>query len=154
MDKNIPIGALIKMAANGIERNMNCTVTSLGLTASQSHILHFICCNSGKIHQKEVEKKFDLSHATVSGIIDRLVSKGFIERLRDKNDGRYYALYATKKALEYEDKIHGFIEESERKMLVGISEEQEKALRAALTKIIINSGGLQPERLCYEEENK
>lgn len=154
MDKTIPVGALIKMTANGIERNMNCTVTALGLTATQSHILHYICCNSGAVHQKEVEKTFDLSHATVSGIIDRLSSKGFIERLKDEKDGRFYALYATKKALEYEDKIHGVINENERQMLTGLSEEQENALREVLIKIMINSGFVPPEKFCCEEENK
>lgn len=154
MDNMLPVGALIKMTANGMERNMNCAVTSLGLTATQSHILHYICCKSGEIHQREVEKAFDLSHATVSGIIDRLVSKGFIERLRDEKDGRFYALYATEKALEYEDKVKAFINEIEQRMLTGFTEEQENALREALIKIMINSGFVPPEKFHCEEENK
>jgi len=142
------------MTANGIERNMNARVTSLGLTATQSHILHYICRKSGEVHQRDVEKEFDLSHATVSGIIDRLVSKGFVEKIRSEIDGRFYALCATKKALEYEENIHAYILESENQMLSGLSSDETGALRSALTKILINSGFVPPEKLVCRKEYK
>lgn len=148
MVQNIPIGALLKITVNGIEQSMNARVTALGLTSAQSHVMHYICRHSGQVHQRDVEQAFELSHATVSGLIDRLESKGFIRRARGLADGRCIALYATEKALEYEERIHGYIKESEDQMLRGFSPEEEDTLRAALQTILANLG---MEACCKKE---
>ena len=132
------IGAMLKMTSREIEQSMNARVTELGLTAAQSHILHYICMNSGRVHQRDVERQFGLTHATVSGIIDRLESKGFIRRERDPADGRVSALFAAEKAREYEEKVHAFILESEAQLLKDFTPEQEAALRGALDRILKN----------------
>ncbi len=145
------IGALLKMTAREIDQNMNAKVTSLGLTSAQSHVLHYICRHSGSVHQKDVEQRFDLSHATVSGIIDRLESKGFLRREKDGADGRLIVLAATAKALEYEGILHAHILESERQMLAGFSSEEEARLRQDLSRILENLG-FNPLKHCPEKE--
>lgn len=140
MEQKLPIGALLKITVNGIEQSMNARVTALGLTAAQSHVMHYICRRSGQVHQRDVEQAFELSHATVSGLIDRLESKGFIRRARGEADGRCIALYATEKALEYEERIHGYIQENEAQMLRGLSPEEEDTLRKALQTVLTNLG--------------
>ena len=153
MERQIPIGALLKIASNEIEQSMNARVTDVGLTAAQSHVLHYICRNSGRVHQRDVEREFGLSHATVSGLIDRLESKGFLRRARGEADARCMALFATDTALEFEERIHGLILETEAQMLSGFTAMQTEALRAALMKILSNSGFVLPERDPCEEEN-
>ena len=140
MLQQIPIGALIKITANEIEQNMNAMLTDVDLTAAQSHVLHYICRNSGSVHQRDVEQEFNLSHATVSGLMDRLESKGFIRRARGEADGRCIALFATPLAQEYEERIRGYIQESEAQMLKGFTPEQAQALRQSLENILSNLG--------------
>ena len=151
MTEKIFIGAMVKMTLREMEQNMNQRVTELGLTSAQSHILHYICRNSGSVHQKDVERKFDLTHATVSGIIDRLESKGFLRRERDRPVGSLIALCATDKALEYEDTVHKYILESEAQMLRGFTEEEEAALRGYLGRMLENLG-FDPQQSCCKKE--
>ena len=140
MEQKLPIGALLKITVNGIEQSMNARVTALGLTAAQSHVMHYICRNSGRVHQRDVETEFDLSHATVSGIIDRLESKGFLRRARGEADARCIVLHATDTALEYEERIHGYIIETEAQMLQGFSPEEAALFRQALRRVLNNLG--------------
>ncbi len=152
MKDKIFIGAMLKMTSREIEQNMNAKVTALGLTAAQSHILHYICRNSGAVHQKDVESRFDLSHATVSGIIDRLEGKGLVRREKDGADGRLIVLCAAEKALEYEDAVHGYITECEAQMLQGFSEEETLALCGYLKRILDNLGFDPQNHKCSAKE--
>ena len=145
------VGAMLKMTSREIEQNMNARVTELGLTAAQSHILHYICLNSGSVHQRDVERTFGLTHATVSGIIDRMESKGFLKRERDPADGRLIALFATEKAREHEAKVHEFILESEAQLLKGFSPEEADVLRDALRRIL-NNLDFDPHKKCPYKE--
>ena len=147
MNHKIPIGALLKITANEIEQSMTALVTESDLTAAQSHVLHYICLNSGHVHQRDVEREFDLSHATVSGLIDRLEAKGFIRRARGEADGRCIALFATETALAQEKYIHGLIMENEAQMLASFTPEEEENLRLSLQKILQNLGFQPPEHL-------
>lgn len=46
---------------------------------------------------RDIEKFFDCSHATVSGIISRLVEKGYVAVETDKNDRRAKNVRTTEK---------------------------------------------------------
>lgn len=65
-----------------------------GLTAPQMAVLQILMRQDG-ISLKEMSRAMNLAHSTVSGIIDRLESKGMLERRADPADGRITRLYPS-----------------------------------------------------------
>ena len=65
-----------------------------GLTAPQMAVLQILMRQDG-ISLKEMSRAMSLAHSTVSGIIDRLESKGMLERRADPADGRITRLYPS-----------------------------------------------------------
>ena len=141
MHNNEHIGPLIKIADNYIEQHLNEVSEKLGLTSGQMHILHFICLNSENgVNQRKIEECFELSHATVSGIVQRLETKNFVNPVQSENDKRSKTVFPTKRALECDEEMSRFIEDSEKHFTEGFSEEEIKTLRNYLIRILANLG--------------
>lgn len=61
----------------------------------------------GALSMKELSQKVDLSHSTVSGIIDRLEIKGLVKRTQDQEDRRITKVMVTKQVDQYgHSKMH------------------------------------------------
>lgn len=145
------VGALMGITTRCVEQRLNEKALSLGLTAAQMHMLHMICENDGKLHPKEIERHFDLTHATVSGILSRLESKGFLTMKPDPADGRAKCLFATARAKESTEAMGRYIRECEASMLQGFSEEETRLLRSYLTRILDNLDVKKPARFHPKE---
>lgn len=137
MREDIPIGVLIKVTGKEIEQNFNNKAMQLGLTAVQMHALHYICRRSGAICQRDIEARFDLTHATVSGVLARLQAKGFVYTAQG-DDKRRKTVFATDKARACDDEMRAYIEANGRQLLAGFTKEEEAGLRADLLRILRN----------------
>lgn len=140
MCETVPIAILLKVTAKEMEQSFSDRAAQLGLTAAQMHVLHFVCLRSGEICQRDVEERFDLTHATVSGILCRLQSKGFI-RTEPGLDKRRKTVHATDKARACDGRMHAYIEENNKNMLAGFTEAELERLRADLLRILDNLHG-------------
>ena len=69
-------------------------ITRGGLTPPQMAVLQILVRHDG-ISLKELSREMNLAHSTVSGIADRLESKGLLERRPDPADGRVTRLYPS-----------------------------------------------------------
>lgn len=79
------IGIYIKMINDSIEKHINNDLKEYNLTMSQVRILGYLNKNKDrKVTQKEIELEFNITHATVSGIIARLEDNDFIKVNRSK----------------------------------------------------------------------
>ena len=65
-----------------------------GLTSSQLLVLQDICRHEGTM-VKDIASRITLSSATVTSILDRLESRGFVVRQRSDNDRRRVGLRLT-----------------------------------------------------------
>ena len=138
MDASVPIGVLLKITDKEIERRLNEKAELLGLTTAQMYALYYICRNSGQVCQRDLERKFDLTHATVSGLIARLSNKGFIVISSDSADRRKNMLLPTPKAEACTDEIRHFIRNSDPQLMNGFSEEEKTQFRLLLLRILDN----------------
>lgn len=135
------IGPMIKTVSNFIEQQLTNESEKLGLTAGQMHILHFICKNRETgICQRKIEEFFELSHATVAGIVARLESKGFVECRASETDKRYKSVFPTAKALECDAEVHKCIVNAEAGFFKGFSEDEKNVFRSYLRRILVNLG--------------
>ena len=138
MEPDTPIWVLMKITEKEIERRLNDKAQDMGLTSSQMQLMHFICRKSGQICQKDMEERFDLTHATVSGIITRLEAKAFIETRPGETDKRCKYLFATKKGLACFNGIHAYIMNCDLQLMDGFSAEEKQQARAMFTRMLDN----------------
>lgn len=119
---------------------MNREMSDYGLTPSQARIVGFLIMRETPACARDVEEFFDLSHPTVSGILSRMEAKGFIEMRPDETDRRIKRIYPLDKCFACHDRIHACIEDNERQMVVGFSEEEEALFKSFLQRAIDNLG--------------
>jgi DNA-binding MarR family transcriptional regulator len=71
-----------------------------GLTPPQLAVMQALV-RSDAMSLKELSRVVGLAHSTVSGIVDRLESKGLLERRTDPADGRVTRIYPTDAVKEF-----------------------------------------------------
>ena len=72
----------------------------------------------------ELGKNLVLDKATMSGVIDRLVEGGWIEKRSDPEDGRVQRLYPSTKANEMKVSLTGVRRKVNDELLAGFSMEE------------------------------
>lgn len=139
MSQTDHVGPLLKHISKCVEQRLTEKALQLDLTSTQLFTLHFLCVNDGKeIFQKDIEDHFELSHATVSGIIARLESKGFIVSLPSEQDRRFKKLAVTTRAKECDNNMREYIMNTENELLTGFSESETELLFSFLHRIVNN----------------
>ncbi|MBQ6897722.1 MAG: MarR family transcriptional regulator [Clostridia bacterium] len=147
------IGPLIKLLNKEFERLHTQKANSLGLTPSQLFVLHYIAKHQGEnICHRDIEKQFELTHATVSGIISRLEAKGFINCHADENDRRYRNIVITDKAKCVESEMKNHIELYEAQLVEGFSEEEKELLISFIVRLMQNVN-VNPKQFPGRKEN-
>lgn len=70
------------------------------LTVPQTGVMQAVVRSQG-ISLKDLSHAVSLAHSTVSGIVDRLEKRGFIERRPDETDGRICRIHPTATVSEF-----------------------------------------------------
>ncbi|MBQ3537729.1 MAG: MarR family transcriptional regulator [Clostridia bacterium] len=139
MHKYEHIGPLIRLLNKEFEQLHSDKAKSMGLTPVQLFVLHYIAKHQGQnICHRDIEKQFELTHATVSGIISRLEAKGFINCYADENDRRYRNIIITEKARCVENEMKKHIDLYEAQLVNGFSEEEKKLLISFIIRLLQN----------------
>lgn len=133
MDRTKLIGPKVKALSNAMDQEMNRNTASLDLTSSQAFVLGYLVHHRGQpIYQKDVELAFDFSHPTISGILQRLESKGFVLFQVGKTDKRCKQILVTELAQQrHEAVIHKMLE-VEAMCLSGMTEDEVAQLHRLL----------------------
>ncbi|WP_425447578.1 MarR family winged helix-turn-helix transcriptional regulator [Dethiothermospora halolimnae] len=87
IDKGISIVRLLKEVLQFIHKNAENGFKEMGITASQGMLMK-ILSHTGPKKVSELSDIMGISNSTVSGIIDRLEKRGFVERKRSNEDRR------------------------------------------------------------------
>lgn len=133
------IGPMIKVLNKDFELLHTERANEIGLTPAQLFVLHYVSKHqeNGVCH-RDIEKQFELSHATVSGIISRLEAKGFINCFADSSDRRFKNIIVTDKAKRCDAEIKNHIDRYERQLVNGFSEEEKMLLVDFISRMIKN----------------
>jgi DNA-binding MarR family transcriptional regulator len=94
-DSLVQIGLLLKRLNKRMESIVMKDVIKFGLTLSQIMVLRQI--NHAPKTIGQISRDVGLSNATTSGIIDRLESESWVERVRDCDDRRVVWIHKTDK---------------------------------------------------------
>ena len=110
------------------------------LTSAQGRIMGFLAMRKDPPCAKDIEEEFNLSHPTVSGILSRLEKKDFIEFRPDPQDKRCKRIYMLPKGTDCNERIYHAIQENERLIVSGFSQEEKAQFADFLTRAANNLG--------------
>lgn len=125
------LGPLIKRIHWGIDRRFNEILKEYDLTLSQANVLRFLRINKmqgNAVTQKDIEKHLNASNPTVSGLLDRLEDKGFINRVIDPKDARRRIVVYTDKLNEFDMKMINKLDSFEEFILTDLSDDEKEEL--------------------------
>ena len=131
------------------EQTLTAAMEEMELTAAQGHLMGYLIHSREPRCPRDVEKAFHLSHPTVSGLLSRLEQKGFVELRTDPEDRRFKRIYLLPKAWQLDERISRTLEENERKMTDGFTQQEREEFAAMLQRAIHSMGG---ELRCPGEE--
>lgn len=133
------MGMYIIMIHNQFKEQLNRSVEQIDLTTSQIHILFYLNHNENReVIQKDIEERFNLSNPTVTGIIKRLETKGFIERSVSSKDARSKKITMTEKSRKANKEMKKAMREANKNLLKDISEEELAILEGCFKKMLHN----------------
>ena len=146
------LGHAIKKLHFLMDQLMNRKLQELELTCAQGHAIGFLRRSEEPPCARDMETAYGLSHATVSGILSRLESKGFIEQQPDPRDRRVKRICLLEKGIACSESIRRHIQESEGIMAEGFTAEELEQFRSYLRRAISNLEQSVRENHCNREE--
>ena len=141
MERSQHIGPKIKALSTAMAQELNRSTAELGLTSSQAFFLGYLVHHRERpVYPRDLEREFEFSHPTVSGVLRRLESKGFVTFQPGENDRRCKQVLLTEKAMEYHAAIGRRLLQTEQKALAGLSETEVAELHRLLGIVMNNMG--------------
>ena len=138
MNANTNVIFYIRRLVKLFDKEFNTKLNQYDLTAQQGRAVFFVVRrykDNIETNQHHLEKQFELSKSTVSGLIKRLKTNGFItiESSSTKN-----IISPTEKAICLENTFIKLREETLKKVLDGIPKEDEEKMYELLNIMIKN----------------
>lgn len=138
MDKK-KIGAEIRVLANLIGRNLNDINFGdecYNLTGPQTLILVYLYRRQNDdVFQKDIELEFNVRRSSATGVLKCLEANGFIRRESINRDARLKKIILTKKAYKHREVLERHIDELEKILVSGLSQQEIDDLIKILGKI-------------------
>ena len=91
-----------------------------------------------EISQKDLQEQLGIQSGSMSEIVIKLESKGFLDRVKDDTDKRMTKLKLTDLGREKLNEINQRSDLDETQLLQALSEEEQESLKALLSKLITN----------------
>jgi DNA-binding MarR family transcriptional regulator len=106
--------------------------TEVGLTMSQAKVLYVIQTASAPLRMSELSARMGVTLSTTSGIVDRLVEAGLVDRRDDAADRRQVILSLTDAGTSRLDRMRELNADHMRRMLAYVSDRDLPALERAI----------------------
>ena len=109
-------------------------VAEFGVTSAQALALLFLL-EEDQVSAKALGAKTAFDSATLTGLLDRLSTAGFIERRNHPRDRRAIRVCLTPSGTRVARRIERIIENENREFLAGLTEAEGQLLRSLLKKL-------------------
>lgn len=140
MLQSVPNASLIKLIHDRLEKNANNALRDQGLTMMQVSVLITLHdAQRQQLSMKELEQRFGVAQSTVAGIVSRLEQKGLVEALHDAEDRRVKLVHLTREGECCYANAAFQMDEAERSLLRGLSNDEQAALNRFLTILAENA---------------
>ena len=132
------VGYWMKVINDRLKAKADAELKIHNLTFTQSRVMAFLFDHGGQTTQKEIEDFLGVAHPTVVGVVSRMEKSGFVATWLDAKDKRNKVVSLTALAREVGQEIGRTIDEREKSMLRGLSEEEVSELFRMLSVIYGN----------------
>ena len=109
-------------------------ISDLKVTATQGLVINFLYSDD-HITAVELGKRTLLDSATLTGILDRLVTAGLVEREQHPDDRRAILVCLTEKGRQTAQRLRSRLEDANREFLNTLGEDEQVAFRGMLGKL-------------------
>ena len=134
--KHNPCGLLIKQIHDSLEKQSNNELRSKDLTMTQVTVLLLLNDAPDKKYSlKELEKVLQVAQSTAAGVISRLEQKGVVEGFSDPSDKRIKMVKLTHRGEECCLDAKKSMDDAEKRLLSGLSEEEKLIFNDLLEKV-------------------
>ena len=127
-------GYLLAKVCRAHRANVGGLLAKVGLHVGQEMVLLELWKEDG-LKGSELADRLGVEPPTITRMIRRMESCGFVERRPDPADARSFRVYLTEKGRALEKPVARVWEEAEKKTLQGISPEETLVLRRLLARI-------------------
>jgi MarR family transcriptional regulator, multiple antibiotic resistance protein MarR len=132
----IPLGRLIHLVNQKKDRLLNDYLSPLDITAAQFKVLCSIRCG-GSITPVELKKVLSVDLGALTRMLDRLVSKGWIERLPNPNDKRGVLIQLTPEGAALCEQCHQLVGQTlHQELTKNMTAEEVATLEYLLKKVL------------------
>lgn len=135
-DNNPSLITTISYVGQMVEEELDKNLNSIDLSVTQLNALHHIQQNGGSIALSELADQKECVKSNITQLIDRMETKGLVERVRSDTDRRKILTVLTPKGKKLYHKGMKILASTENKILSRIPEEQKKKLAGLLNLIV------------------
>lgn len=147
MDEKMPLGLMFAIIDRAFKKKVDKKIQDMELTPVQFRILgeisHLESKGVEEINQRDLEKVEKITHPAMTGIIQRLESKGFIICTPSPRDKRYKKISCTDKTTDIHKMIDIMDEQLLAELCQGLSQEEIDTY-VRITKHIISNINFEP----------
>lgn len=153
MQDEMRIGPRVRLLSHSIRLAIDRNLTEMDLTGQQSFVLRYLSEHEDSVvYPKDIERRFRLTHPTVSGILQRLERKGYIICVPEPNDRRCKRITLTPAAREVQMDIWRHINDMEQTMTRGMRQDEIETLLRLLDLAAQNLADENTEAQSTKEE--
>ena len=132
-----PLGRLIYHMAQDLGNYAEKILKPFALTLEQFQIIKTLPCTEG-MTQKDIGAAVSKTPANMTRILDRLEEKNLIERRRSPKDRRTTLVFMTANGKKMTEKVTEVFETFSAQFLKGVTDQEQKVIRAAFAKMTAN----------------
>lgn len=147
MDEKMPLGLMFAIIDRAFKKKVDKKIQNMELTPVQFRVLgeisHLESKGVEEINQRDLEKVEKITHPAMTGIIQRLESKGFIICTPSPRDKRYKKISCTDKTTDIHKMIDIMDEQLLAELCQGLSQEEIDTY-VRITKHIIKNINFEP----------
>ena len=147
MDEKMPLGLMFAIIDRVFKKKVDKKIQDMELTPVQFRVLgeisHLESKGVEEINQLDLEKVEKITHPAMTGIIQRLESKGFIICTPSPRDKRYKKISCTDKTTDIHKMIDIMDEQLLAELCQGLSQEEIDTY-VRITKHIIKNINFEP----------
>ncbi len=130
-------GPLVHDAARLMRRRFEARGKAMGLSSAQWRLLIRLL-RDGPTTQARLADILEVEPISISRLVDRTVSAGWVERQKDPKDRRVHIVAPTEKALGARDAIREIANEVYAEATVGLGDDARRQMISALRLIVDN----------------
>ncbi len=126
--KKKSIGGMIKYISDKVRQKADNNLKNHNVTLSQVRVLNFLWRENGSCSQKQIEDFLQVSHPTVVGLVSRMEQSGYIQTSVSPDDKRNKIVTVTDSGMSLACELCRYMEDIDKRMLVGLTDEQQAQL--------------------------